>query len=45
MPQNGHLVAHPDSNALMIADSYANVRKLIEVIRIMDAATPRQRRD
>lgn len=44
VPQNGHLVAHPESNMLLITDRYANVRKLIEIVRIMDSATPRQQR-
>lgn len=44
VPQNGHLVSHADSNTLVIADSYANIRKLIEIVRIMDSATPRQQR-
>ena len=42
VPQNGHLVAHPASNSLIIADSYANIRKLIEIVEITDAATPIQ---
>lgn len=45
VPQNGHLVAHSESNTVMIADSYANIRKLIEIIRIIDSATPRQQRE
>ena len=45
VPKNGHLVAHPESNSLLITDSYANLQKLIEIVRLMDAATPRQPQD
>lgn len=44
VPQNGHLVGHADSNTMMIADRYANIRKLIEIVKIIDAETPRQSR-
>lgn len=42
VPKNGHLVAHPASNSLVIADSYANLEKLITIVKILDAATPPQ---
>ena len=44
VPQNGHLVAHPASNSLVIADSYANVTKLITIVKILDEATPPQQK-
>ena len=42
VPKNGHLVAHPASNSLVIADSYANIHKLITIVKTLDAATPPQ---
>lgn len=44
VPQNGHLVAHPASNSLVIADSYANINKLITIVKILDEATPPQQK-
>lgn len=36
MPQAAHLAAFPDRNALIIVDRSANVRRLVEVIRILE---------
>jgi general secretion pathway protein D len=36
IPQWGHLAALPDRNALIIVDRSANVRRLVEVIRILE---------
>ena len=37
MPQYAHLAAYPDRNALLLTDRSANVRRLVEIARIMDA--------
>jgi general secretion pathway protein D len=37
MPQYAHLAAFPDRNALLLTDRSANVRRLVEIARIMDA--------
>ena len=42
--RNGHLVAHPLSNHLVMVESYGNVRRIVEIVRILDRATPKQRR-
>jgi general secretion pathway protein D len=36
IPQQGHLAAFPDRNALIIVDRSANVKRLAEVIRILE---------
>jgi general secretion pathway protein D len=36
MPQWGHLAAFPDRNALVLVDRSANVRRLVEIIRILE---------
>ena len=36
IPQSGHLAAFPDRNALVIVDRSANVRRLVEVIKILE---------
>jgi general secretion pathway protein D len=36
VPQQGHMVAHTESNTLLIVSSFDNVRRLSEVIRAMD---------
>jgi len=38
VPQNGHLVAVPCTNVLMIVDTYANVRRLESVVQALDTA-------
>jgi general secretion pathway protein D len=37
MPQCGHLAAYPDRSALVIVDRSANVRRLVEVIKILES--------
>jgi general secretion pathway protein D len=36
IPQWGHLAAFPDRNALVLVDRSANVRRLVEIIRILE---------
>ena len=36
LPQQGHLVAHPQSGTIMIVDRYANALRVIELIRDLD---------
>lgn len=36
LPQQGHLVAHPQSNTIMIVDRYANTLRVVDLIRDMD---------
>jgi general secretion pathway protein D len=36
IPQQGHLAALPDRNALIIVDRSANVRRLVELVRILE---------
>ncbi len=36
LPQQGHLVAHPDSGTIMIVDRYANILRVVALIREMD---------
>ena len=42
LPKQGHLVGHPDSNMLTIVDRYANLKRVLQLIRKMDAETPSQ---
>jgi general secretion pathway protein D len=37
IPQAGHLAAFPDRNALIIADRSANVRRIVEIIKILES--------
>jgi general secretion pathway protein D len=37
LPQSAHLAAYPDRNALVIVDRSANVRRLVEVIKILES--------
>ena len=36
LPQQGHLVAHPESRTVVLVDRYANALRVIELIRDMD---------
>jgi general secretion pathway protein D len=36
MPQYGHLAAFADRNALLVVDRSANVRRLVEIIKILE---------
>jgi general secretion pathway protein D len=36
IPQYGHLAAMPDRNALIMVDRAANVRRIVEVIKILE---------
>jgi general secretion pathway protein D len=36
MPQYGHMAAMPDRNAVILTDRTANVRRLVELIRILE---------
>lgn len=38
LPQSAHLASHQSSNALIIADTPANVRRMIELVRRIDVA-------
>lgn len=38
LPQSAHLAAHQPSNALIVADTPQNVRRMVELIRRMDQA-------
>lgn len=42
LPRQGHLAANPASRTLLIADRYANVRRVVEIIRTMDARAAQQ---
>lgn len=42
LPRQGHLTANPASSTLLIADRYANVRRVVEIIRTMDARAAEQ---
>lgn len=37
IPQYGHLAAFPERNALLIADRSGNVRRIVELVRTLDA--------
>ncbi|MEO1204447.1 MAG: secretin N-terminal domain-containing protein, partial [Pseudomonadota bacterium] len=39
VPQNGHLVAHPGSNMLIISDRSANVARMMTIIRRIDQSS------
>ncbi|MEJ1471529.1 MAG: type II secretion system secretin GspD, partial [Candidatus Sedimenticola sp. (ex Thyasira tokunagai)] len=38
LPQHAHLAAHPNSNTLVVADSAANVNRIVEIINRIDQA-------
>lgn len=40
VPQNGHLVAMPCTNKLVLADTYANVRRLEQIVNALDSGEP-----
>jgi len=42
LPRQGHLAANPATRTLLIADRYANVRRVVEIIRKIDAQASRQ---
>lgn len=42
IPQQGHMVAHSESNTLSIVDRYGNVKRLLELIQTMDYETTQQ---
>jgi general secretion pathway protein D len=37
VPQAGALGAHPESNFLIITDTVANIRRLLDIVRVVDA--------
>ncbi|MES9881987.1 MAG: type II secretion system secretin GspD [Sedimenticola sp.] len=38
LPQHAHLAAHPNSNTLVVADSAANVNRIVDIIKRIDQA-------
>lgn len=40
VPQNGHMVALPCTNKLILADSYANVKRLEKIVNALDTGEP-----
>jgi len=40
LPQYAHLVAFPCKNALLIVDSYANVKRIEQIVRALDVGEP-----
>lgn len=38
VPQHSHLASYPDSNAIVVSDTYANIKRLREVIEKIDTA-------
>lgn len=40
VPQHGHLVAMPCTNKLILADTYANVKRLEKIVNALDAGEP-----
>ena len=42
LPQQGHLAAHVDANALMIVDRYANVRRIAQMAMALDVSAGAQ---
>lgn len=40
--RQGHLVAHPPANAIILVDRYANVRRLVTLMHELDSMTPPQ---
>lgn len=45
LPQQGHLVAHPESSTIVIVDRYANLLRVVELIRDMDENSPTDSQD
>ena len=41
VPRGGHLAALPDQNALILTDSYANGRRILELIADLDKPAPK----
>jgi hypothetical protein len=37
IPQSGHLAALPDRNALIVIDRAANIRRIVEVLKILQS--------
>ena len=42
LPQQGHLVAHPDSGMIVIVDRYANARRVAALVRQIDENSPQR---
>jgi general secretion pathway protein D len=42
LPQFAHLAAYPCSNALLIADTFANVKRMEAIIKALDVGPPRK---
>ena len=42
MPQSGHMAAMPDRNALLLIDHAGNVRRLVAIIKALDAMPQRK---
>jgi general secretion pathway protein D len=42
LPQEAHLAAMVPSNSLLIADRYANVKRITEIVQTLDVAPTRQ---
>lgn len=42
MPQEGHMAAYADSNAIIVSDSRENVQKIIEIIAQLDKTTQQE---
>jgi len=42
MPQEGHMAAYADSNAIIVSDSRENVQKIIEIISQLDKTTQQE---
>jgi general secretion pathway protein D len=40
LPQYAHLIAFPCKNALLIVDSYANVKRIEQIVRALDTGEP-----
>jgi len=40
MPQAGHLAAHPQSNSLLIADRYGNLKRILALAAKLDSLGP-----
>ncbi|HEY8521196.1 MAG TPA: type II secretion system secretin GspD [Gammaproteobacteria bacterium] len=42
VPQNGHMAAHQQSNALIISDRASNLRRVVDIVRRMDRASAQE---
>jgi general secretion pathway protein D len=40
LPQYAHLVAFPCKNALLLVDSFANVKRIEQIVRALDVGEP-----